>query len=54
MEAMKAIRHAIGELFPEQGLVRTELYEEALDALDQVKHQMIDEYAKNEEKRMVW
>lgn len=33
MEAMRSIRENMGELFPEQGIVRPERYEETLDAL---------------------
>ena len=51
MEAMRAIREEIGELFPEQGIVRHEQYEEALDALRQMKEQVIEEFARNEEVR---
>ncbi|KAF4622709.1 hypothetical protein G7Y89_g14318 [Cudoniella acicularis] len=54
MEAMRAIKESIGELFPEQGIVRTELYEEALDALKQMKVQVIEEFAKNDEEREIW
>jgi hypothetical protein len=54
MNAMLSIQESIGELFPEQGCVKTELYEEALDALGQMKEQVINEFAKNEEERKVW
>lgn len=54
MEAMRAIREEIGELFPEQGIVRHENYEEALDALRQMKEQVIDVFAKSEHERKVW
>ena len=54
MNAMQSIRDSIGGLFPEQGCVRTELYDEALDALGQMKEQVIDEFAKTEEEREVW
>lgn len=30
---MRSIRGSLGELFPEQGIVRTDQYDEALDAL---------------------
>jgi len=33
MQAMRSIRGSLGELFPEQGIVRTDQYDEALDAL---------------------
>jgi hypothetical protein len=51
---MQSVRDSIGDLFPEQGYVRTELYSEALDALGQMKEQVINEFAKNEEEREVW
>ncbi|KAL5331675.1 hypothetical protein ACEPPN_001210 [Leptodophora sp. 'Broadleaf-Isolate-01'] len=54
MEAMRAIRESIGELFPEQGIVRTELYDEALDALEQMKQQVIGEFAQTEQDREIW
>ena len=54
MEAMRSIKESIGELFPEQGIVRTDDYEEALDALEQMKEQVIDEFASNEQEREVW
>jgi hypothetical protein len=54
MNVMQSVRDSIGDLFPEQGYVRTELYSEALDALGQMKEQVINEFAKNEEEREVW
>ncbi|QDS77893.1 hypothetical protein FKW77_000546 [Venturia effusa] len=37
MEAMRSIRDSLGELFPEQGIVRPDQYDEALDALAQMR-----------------
>lgn len=54
MDAMRSIREALGELFPEQGIVKTEDYEEALDALSQMKEQVIDEFATNAAEREEW
>jgi hypothetical protein len=54
MEAMRVIRENIGELFPEQGIVRLDRYEEALDALGQMKDQVIETFAKTEHEREVW
>ncbi len=54
MEAMRSIRKSIGELFPEQGIVKADQYEEALDALEQMKDQVIEEFASNEQEREVW
>ncbi|KAE9369713.1 hypothetical protein N431DRAFT_493487 [Stipitochalara longipes BDJ] len=45
MNVMRSVQESIGNLFPEQGCVRTELYDEALDALGQMKEQVIDEFA---------
>ncbi|KAH7087483.1 kinase-like domain-containing protein [Paraphoma chrysanthemicola] len=54
MEAMRAIHDALGELFPEQGVVKPEQYDEALDALGQMKEQVIEEFARTEEERRQW
>ncbi|KAF2182372.1 hypothetical protein K469DRAFT_232463 [Zopfia rhizophila CBS 207.26] len=54
MEAMRGVRESIGELFPEQAIVKSDQYEEALDALTQMKEQVIDEYARTEEDREAW
>lgn len=54
MDWMRSIRRSIGELFPEQGIVRVDQYEETLDALEQIKVQVIEEIASNEEERGVW
>ncbi|KAL2063111.1 hypothetical protein VTL71DRAFT_6183 [Oculimacula yallundae] len=54
IEAMQSIRESISELFPEQGIVRPDQYEEALDALEQIKDQVIEEFASNEQDREVW
>jgi hypothetical protein len=53
MKVMLPIQESIGNLFLEQGCVKAELYEEALDALDQIKKQVINEFAKSEEEREV-
>ncbi|KAH8676899.1 kinase-like domain-containing protein [Tricladium varicosporioides] len=54
MQALEGIRESLEELFPGQGCVRSELYEDAIDALGQMKEQVIDEFAKNDEERQVW
>lgn len=54
MEAMHEVKESLGELFPEQGLVRSELYDEALDALAQAKEQVIDAPAGNRDEREEW
>jgi hypothetical protein len=48
---MRSIRESIGELFPEQGVVRAHQYEDALDALEQMKGQVIEEFASNDRER---
>ncbi|KAH9871022.1 hypothetical protein J1614_006596 [Plenodomus biglobosus] len=54
MEAMRSIKDALGELFPEQGIVRPEQYDEALDALAQMKDQVIAEFTQDEQERELW
>ncbi|TVY45439.1 hypothetical protein LSUB1_G000321 [Lachnellula subtilissima] len=45
IEAMRSIRESI---------IRADQYEEALDALEQMKDQVIEEFASNEQEREVW
>lgn len=54
MDAMRAIGDELGELFPQQGIVRPENCEEALDALEQMKGQVIQEFARNQQEREAW
>ena len=54
MEAMRSIRETLGELFPEQGIVRHDQYEESLDALAQIKEQVVEKFAKTEHEREGW
>jgi hypothetical protein len=54
MEAMHSIRESLGELFPDQGIVKPDHYEEALDALSQMKHQVISAFATNAAEREAW
>jgi hypothetical protein len=54
MEAMRSIRETLGELFPEQGIVRPDQYEEVLDALAQVKDQVIENFANTEQEKEIW
>ena len=54
MDAMHSVKESLGELFPERGIVRNEQYEEACDALQQVKEQVIEEFAHNEIDREAW
>ncbi|OAL06247.1 hypothetical protein IQ06DRAFT_210624 [Phaeosphaeriaceae sp. SRC1lsM3a] len=54
MDVMRPIRESLGGLFPEQGIVKPEDYEEALDALAQMKERIIDEFATNPAEREEW
>ncbi|KAF2757486.1 hypothetical protein EJ05DRAFT_465617 [Pseudovirgaria hyperparasitica] len=54
MNLMSSIRDSIGELFPEQGIVRHDQYDETLDALAQMKTQIIEQFAKNEQEKEEW
>jgi hypothetical protein len=54
MEAMRSIRESVGELFPDQGIVKPDHYEEALDALSQMKDQVISAFATNAAEREAW
>lgn len=51
---MSAIRDSIGELFPKKGIVPLDRYEESLNALEQMKEQVIKEYATNETEEAIW
>jgi len=54
MEAMSTVQKSLGGLFPERGIVRADQYEEACDALQQVKEQVNEFYARSESDRQVW
>ncbi|KAF3479937.1 uncharacterized protein GIQ15_06913 [Arthroderma uncinatum] len=54
MQAMQSIQESIGDLFPEQGIVLPDQYEEAKDALRQAKEFIIQTFAKNETERKIW
>lgn len=54
MEAMRSIREGVRELFPEQGMARHDQYEEALDALSQMKDQVIQTFASREQEKELW
>lgn len=53
-ELLQAVRDSMGGLFPERGLVRHEQYDEAKDALRQLKEQVIAQYARTEEEIRMW
>ena len=54
MEMMSRVRETLGEVFPERGLVRAEQYEETKDALRQMKEQIIEMYARDDDERGLW
>lgn len=54
MEAMRTMKEAMGELFPEQGIVSPEHYEESRRTLLRMKYQVIQKYASTEQEREVW
>lgn len=54
MEAMAQIQGAMGDLFPERGCVRPEQYDEAKEALHQLKEQIIDKFASTDAERVAW
>ena len=54
IEAMREVQKTLGELFQEHGIVREERYEEARDALRQIKEQVIETFARDESDRGVW
>ncbi|PSN59722.1 hypothetical protein BS50DRAFT_605045 [Corynespora cassiicola Philippines] len=54
MDAMRAVREHLDELFPDYGIVSPEKYEETLDVLAQIKPQVIHEFASTEQEREVW
>jgi hypothetical protein len=54
MEVMRSIRDSLGELFPEQGIVRSDQYNEALDALNQMREQVVSTFASNSKEKEIW
>jgi len=55
MNLMCSVRDSIGrDLFPERGVVRVDQYDEAKDALRQIKTQVLDLYAHNDHERKLW
>lgn len=54
IEAMREVQETLGELFPERGIVREEQYEEARDALRQIKEQVLETFARDESDRGIW
>ena len=55
MNLMRCVRDSIGrDLFPERGVVRADQYDEAKDAMQQIKTQVLDTYAHDECERKLW
>ena len=54
MDIMDWVKASIGDLFPDRGLVWARRYDEAKDALQQMKEQVIDLYARNEKEKQIW
>ena len=55
MNLMRSVRDSIGrDLFPERGVVRVDQYDEAKNALRQMKEQVIELYAHDEHERKLW
>lgn len=55
MDAMSGIREALGELYPEDGVLSSpQEYDEVKEALRQMKEQIIEQYANNDEERAEW
>ncbi|MCJ1472449.1 hypothetical protein MMC13_001097 [Lambiella insularis] len=55
MRLMECVKHGIGrELFPERGVVMTDRYDKAKNALRQAKEQLLESYAKDDSERKLW
>ncbi|EEP82801.1 predicted protein [Uncinocarpus reesii 1704] len=54
MQALQSAKESLRDLFPEQGIVRPEQYEEAKDALRQGKQFIIREFARDQYEEKVW
>ena len=55
MNLMRSVRDSVGEdLFPERGVVRVDQYQEAKNALQQMKQQVLEVYAHDEHERKLW
>jgi len=53
-EVMNAIKQALGDLFPEKGVVRHDQYDEAKAALRQMKTEILERFAKSPQERAAW
>lgn len=54
MDVMRAMRESLGDLFSIQGWVPEGDYEEAVDALSQMREQVIANFATNDEESETW
>lgn len=54
MQAMQSIQETLGDLFPEQGVVRAEQNDEAKNALGQAKEYIIEQFAKDDDDQKEW
>jgi hypothetical protein len=53
-QTMDRVKDAVGPLFPNEGAIKHELYDEAIRALTQVRDAVIEEYATNEIEKEIW
>ncbi|KAF2228287.1 phosphotransferase enzyme family protein [Elsinoe ampelina] len=53
-QVMSDVRAVIPELYPGKGIVRHEDYEASLEALEDLKGQIINDFAASEEERQMW
>jgi hypothetical protein len=53
-DVMEQIQQTLGDLFPEQGVVRHDQYDETKRALGQIKKKVIEEFARSEEDKVAW
>lgn len=54
MELLQTVRDSMGDLLPEHGIVKHEQYDEVKEALRQIKIQVIEQYACDDDERRVW
>ena len=54
MEAMREIQSSLGDLCPEKGIVRNEHYQEAREALQQIKKQVFERFVRNDGDEELW
>lgn len=54
IQAMQGIRDSMGDLFPEQGLVQLEQYDEARQALLQIRDQIAVHFGRSKAEEEVW